>query len=94
LQKNYFKGRLIGSNSQSGFKIPDIEKIIKAYGFKYNIVNNNQELEEKIRENLKYKETFVSLVYCNPDQKLTPFVATTILKNGDMISNPLDKQRD
>jgi len=93
-QKNYFKGRLIGSNSQSGFKIPDIEKIIKAYGFKYNIVNNNQELEEKIRENLKYKETFVSLVYCNPDQKLTPFVATTILKNGDMISNPLDKQRD
>lgn len=93
-QKNYFKGRLIGSNSQSGFKIPDMEKIIKAYGFKYNIVSNNHELEEKIRENLKYKGTFVSLVYCNPEQRLTPFVRTTLLKSGDMISNPLDEQSD
>ena len=93
-QKNYFAGRLIGANNESGFKIPDIKKILKAYGLKYNIVHKNNELEKKIKENLNYKKAFVSLIYCNPNQKLTPFVPTTLLTNGDMISSSLDKQID
>jgi len=91
-QKNYFAGRLIGANNESGFKIPDIKKILKAYGLKYNSVHKNNELEKKIEENLNYKKAFVSLIYCNPNQKLTPFVPATLLTNGDMISSSLDKQ--
>ena len=37
-QKKYFNGRLIGANSESGFKIPNLIKIIKAYEFKFNSI--------------------------------------------------------
>ena len=93
-QKNYFGGRTIGSNIQSGFKIPNLEKIVKAYGFKFNTILNNDELNKKIKQNLNYKNSFVSIIYCSPSQKLTPHVPTTLLKGGRMISAALDNQKD
>ena len=93
-QKNYFDGRTIGSDIQSGFKIPNLEKIVKAYGFKFNTIFNNDELNKKIKQNLNYKNSFVSIIYCSPSQKLTPCVPTTLLKGGGMISSALDNQKD
>jgi acetolactate synthase-1/2/3 large subunit len=93
-QKKYFNGRLIGANSKSGFKIPDIKKIARAYGFKFNSIYNNGELSKKIKENLNYKKSFISVVHCNHNVRLTPFIGTKLLKNGEMISEGLDKQID
>jgi acetolactate synthase-1/2/3 large subunit len=93
-QKKYFNGKLIGANSKSGFKIPDIKKIARAYGFKFNSIYKNGELSKKIKENLNYKKSFISVVHCNPDVRLTPFIGTKLLKNGEMISEGLDKQID
>jgi len=93
-QKKYFNGRLIGANSKSGFKIPNLVKIIKAYGFRFNCINSNNELHHKIKENLKYKKSFVSIVNCDTNVRLTPYLGTKLLKNGDMISEGLDKQKD
>jgi cytidyltransferase-like protein len=93
-QKKYFNGRLIGANSESGFKIPNLLKIIKAYEFKFNCIYSNNELNDKINENLNYKKSFVSIVHCDTNVRLIPSVGTKLLKNGDMISESLDKQKD
>ena len=93
-QKKYFNGRLIGANSKSGFKIPNLLKIIKAYEFKFNCIYSNNELNDKIKENLNYQKSFVSIVHCDTNVRLTPYVGTKLLENGDMISDSLNKQKD
>ena len=93
-QKKYFNGRLIGANSESGFKIPNLIKIIKAYEFKFNSIYSNNELNDKIKENLNYQKSFVSIVHCDTNVRLTPSLGTKLLENGDMISDSLDKQKD
>jgi len=93
-QKKYFNGRLIGANGESGFKIPNLLKIIKAYEFKFNCIYSNNELNDKIKENLNYQKSFVSIVHCDTNVRLTPSVGTKLLENGDMISEALDKQKD
>ena len=75
-------------------KIPNLIKIIKAYEFKFNSIYSNNELNDKIKENLNYQKSFVSIVHCDTNVRLTPSVGTKLLKNGDMISESLDKQKD
>jgi hypothetical protein len=69
-------------------------KIIKAYEFKFNSIYSNNELNDKIKENLNYQKSFVSIVHCDTNVRLTPSLGTKLLENGDMISDSLDKQKD
>lgn len=92
-QQNYFNGRKVGSDASSGFKIPNFKKILKSYGYSFNEVFFNKELDKKIKENLSSKRAFVSIVYCDPKVRLNPFISTTMKKNGVMESDSLEYQR-
>ena len=92
-QQNYFRGRKVGSDASSGFKIPNFKKIIKSYGYNYNEIFSNKDLKNKIRQNLSSKGAYVSIVYCDPKVRLNPFISTSLKKNGLMVSDPLHYQR-
>jgi len=62
-QTNFFKNKF-GVDTSSGISFPDTEKIANAYGIKYIGVRNNNELEDKIKEFIDYKETIIFEVFC------------------------------
>ena len=91
-QQNYFSGRKIGSDAASGFKIPNFKKIVKSYGYNYNEIFSNKDLDKKVKENLNSKKAFISIVYCDPKVRLMPYLSTRLKKNGVMESESLEYQ--
>jgi acetolactate synthase-1/2/3 large subunit len=47
-QKNLLNDNLIGSDFESGILNPDYKSLAKAFGFAYELVNNNDEILEKL----------------------------------------------
>ena len=90
-QKKYFNGRLIGCNRESGLTLPNIEKILTAYGFEVDVIRNNVELREKISRNLASRGCFASIVKFDPEAAMAPIVPSKLLKNGNMVSRPLEE---
>lgn len=90
-QRNYFAGRMVGCNAQSGLVFPDLRKIAEAYGFRNNVISSHAEMRERIRENLDASGPFVSIVRYDPEAVLQPRVSSKMLPNGNMTSTPLEE---
>ena len=89
-QTNLFDGHLVACTEDSGLSIPPIAKIAAAYGLKTIIIQNNSELEEKVKEALDYPGP----VIC---ETMTPIGLTAFPKqvsykrsDGQMESKPLE----
>lgn len=89
-QTNLFDGHLVACTENSGLSIPPIAKIAEAYGLKAVIIQNNDELEEKVKEVLDYPGP----VIC---ETMTPIELTAFPKqvsykrsDGQMESKPLE----
>lgn len=46
--KNYFNGKNVGCDKESGISFPSFAKVAEAFGFPYRICNNNSEIAESI----------------------------------------------
>lgn len=89
-QKTYFNGRFLGSEPNSGLKLPSLEKIAYAYDLPYFKLSTNQELDEKLPLVFASKGPVLVEVMIDPFEILGPKAASKKLPNGQMVSAPLE----
>ena len=89
-QHNYFSGKLVGSDTDSGTSMPDLQRIAEAYGFRYLRISNNAELREGINSALHEPWPVLVEVLINPDKSLFPKLSSRRLEDGQMASSTLD----
>ena len=90
-QKNYFKGRYLGTGPESNLIFPDLKNISNAYGIKYLEINSIKKFNnqiDKIIKNLKIPKIIDLKI--KPNEILKPKVSAIPLKNGNIISMPLE----
>lgn len=89
-QTNLFDAHLVACDESSGLSIPPIARIADAYGLKTIVIQNNDELDEKVQEALEYDGPVICEV-------MTPIGLTAVPKqvsykrsDGQMESKPLE----
>ena len=90
MQNNHFKGQYVGSGKTSGLTLPDIQKIAKSYGIKSCKIESQKKLDNKIRKILNFKGPYICEVIIDPNQQTQPRVSSKKLKDGSMISMPIE----
>jgi acetolactate synthase I/II/III large subunit len=89
-QNNMFDGFLVGADASSGFTLPDICAIAKAYQIRTVEIETNGELSAGIAEVLKGDDPVLCRITARRDQLTIPKVQAMKLPNGDMVSKPLE----
>jgi acetolactate synthase-1/2/3 large subunit len=89
-QDSYFKGFYVGSESGSGVSCPDICRIADAYGIKSFKIKDEKDMDEIISRILKMQEAVLCEVYINPKQSLFPKLSSSVGRDGQMRSRPLE----
>ncbi len=54
-QDTYLKSRYVGAAQKWGYTFPDFRRVAEAYGLKTEIINNNGEVEKKVKKVLSMK---------------------------------------
>jgi acetolactate synthase-1/2/3 large subunit len=89
-QNNFFNGHKVGSDKESGISCPNIVKIANAYGFKTFRIENQQNLEYKLRNLLQENGSFVCEVVLSPNEKMEPKLSSKVKPDGRIVSKPLE----
>jgi acetolactate synthase-1/2/3 large subunit len=90
-QKAFFDSNFIGTFTEgSGQTLPNILKVVEAYGIKTCRIENQHNLKQEIRQVLDYPGSIVCEVLFPIDGKLEPKITARLLKDGSMIANPLE----
>jgi len=89
-QRAFFGGRFMGSEASSGVVLPSFEKLAAAYGLPFFKLENNQELDEKLRSIFATEGPTMVEVMLDPFEVLGPKAASKKLPDGSMVSAPLD----
>lgn len=89
-QKNLFGGRLVGADKDSGISSPDFVKIGTAYGIKSVRINNQKEMNKKIKYVLNYPGPIICDINALKDFSLTPKLLTKKRTDGSFYSPPLE----
>jgi len=88
-QTGYFK-EVIGCDSNSGLTLPEIGKVAHAFGLTSFRIGDQSELRACIREVLDFDGPAVCEVMVQPDQFIGPRVSSRLVKDGAMVSTPLE----
>ena len=90
-QKAFFDSNFIGTFTEgSGQTLPDILKIVDAYGIKTYRIENQHNLKQELRYVLDYPGPIVCEVMLPVDGRLEPKITAKLLKDGSMVANPLE----
>lgn len=89
-QKNFFGLPYIGCDMSSGVSFPDFIKIAKAYSFSYSRISSHKNLADKIKKTLNTKGPVLCEVLLEDDYKFSPRLSSERLKDGRIISKPLE----
>lgn len=90
MQNNHFKGHYVGSGRTSGVTLPDIQNISEAYGIKSSKIDNQENINNKIREILNLEGPYICEVMIEQNQQTQPRVSSKKLENGSMLSMPIE----
>lgn len=90
-QKGFFNGQLIGASPDSGVTLPDLEKIVGAYGLHYVAIDDRNDLEKIIKKVMSMNGPVVVGIKAQAEQQIIPTVSSSRLPNGSLVSNPLHK---
>jgi acetolactate synthase I/II/III large subunit len=89
-QRNMFDGFLVGADASSGFTLPDMGAIAKAYDIRTTEIVRNGELETGIARVLKGDDPVLCCITVRRDQMTIPKVQAMKLPDGGMVSKPLE----
>lgn len=90
MQRNNFEGHYVGSSSDSGHTIPDIIKVVQAYGFKTYDIFTNKEMAEMLPTLMADDEPMLCTLHMDPNETISPRVKAYVGKNGEMRSGLLE----
>ena len=89
-QTNLFHGHLVACNQESNLSLPPISKVAEAYGLKTEIIYNNAELDEKVKNVLDYNGPVICEVMTPIELTAIPKQVSYKKKDGQMESKPLE----
>lgn len=89
-QTNFFEGRLVGADSNSGVASPDFGKLAAAYGIPYMRIENSAELAEGIKRALAADGPIVCEMNVAVNQGISPRVASYRSEDGTYESRPIE----
>ncbi len=89
-QKAFFKGHFVGSTPDSGIILPEMERIAAAFGFEYERIESNRQLDRRLPEIMAKKGPFFCELMYDPDEILEPKSASIQLPDGRIVSRPLE----
>ena len=88
-QKTFFNGRLIGEGKQTGISFPDLKMIAAAYHIRYFCAQTITDLPKTIKQTLASKGAAICSIRLPYWQDIIT-VSSKKMKNGTMVSRPLD----
>ncbi len=90
MQRGNFEGRYVASSEDSGFTVPDIGAVARAYGFRTCAMRSNEEMLQMLPEIMADDEPVLCEVFISPDETVWPRVKATVLPDGSMKSGELE----
>jgi acetolactate synthase-1/2/3 large subunit len=88
-QKNYFDGAYLGCDTETGLGFPDWKLLFRAYGIRSMEIDEAWATNSEVKDLLSAYEPVAFVVPIDPLQTYWPKIASRILANGSMQSNPL-----
>ncbi len=89
-QNTFFNRKYVATDYATGVSCPDFIKIAKAYGIKSEKIENNTQLNGKIKTVLAYKGPVLCEIMVSPNQEFHPKAASQQLPDGSFVSQPLE----
>jgi acetolactate synthase-1/2/3 large subunit len=89
-QRNFFQGRYVGSDPQSGVANPNFSGLAAAYGFRYTRIDTNAGLRAGIADVLGDEGPVLCELRVSPDQAISPRVSSFRRDDGTFESRPLE----
>ena len=90
-QQNYFNGKYLGCDNESGLGLPDWNKAFSGWGLEPFEINQGFESDPLFKKKFNSKGLSVFIVKIDPKQTYFPKITSFVKKNGDMESNPIDR---
>ncbi|MGA2619344.1 MAG: thiamine pyrophosphate-binding protein [Thermoguttaceae bacterium] len=89
-QRNYFQGRYVACNPQSGLTLPDTLALAAAYGLPALSIGSQTDLRRQVRRVLEQQGPVVCNVSISPNQCTAPRVASVQREDGSITSRPME----
>lgn len=90
-QNNIFHNGLIGIGPDSGdLGFPDFSKLATAFGLAYVRIDDNQKLDQGIKQVFEIEQACLCEVFVTTTQNFEPKSATKKLSDGTLVSPPLE----
>ena len=89
-QNNLFKQPLIGVCDGNGLSFPDMKKIAFAYGIPYIRVDNEADIESKLKELCSSNGPIIVEAVVDEGQNFEPKLSSKVLPDGKIVSPSLD----
>ncbi len=89
-QKNYFAGNYVASARSSGLTLPDVVAVSKSFGIPAATIADQARIRERVQEILETEGPVVCNVIVSPEQVTAPRVSSRQLKEGSMVSMPME----
>jgi acetolactate synthase-1/2/3 large subunit len=88
-QRNYFGGKYVGCDRNTGLGLPDWEKLFPAWGVPVMRMGANYASDTNFIKLLNSKGTAAFIVPIDPEQTYFPKITSRVTSTGAMESNPL-----
>jgi acetolactate synthase-1/2/3 large subunit len=89
-QKNFFQGRFVGSDPQSGVANPDYRHLAAAYRIPYIQIRTNADLKDGIAQVLEIEGPVICDLNVAVEQGISPRVSSVRRDDGTFESRPLE----
>ena len=89
-QRNYFQGRLTGSDPSSGLTLPDITRVAAAYGLPTHHIRDHSDIRNQIHALLEMPGPVVCAVDIALDERTAPRVTSVAREDGSIVSKPME----
>ena len=87
-QANFFNGRVLGCDPESGVSFPDFRKLLTAYGFDYHPCRTHAEMPDAIGATLNGEGAQACELFLDLTQGFAPKLASRQLPDGRIVSPP------
>ena len=89
-QRNYFNGRLVATDPNSGLEIPEIDKIAACFGFDYCKISKFRDMPETLSEVVGRSGPVICEIVLQDDEKLMPKCSVFRRDDNTLVSAPLE----
>ena len=89
-QRNYFQGRMVGSDPSSHLTLPNILKVAEAYGIQTCQISNHNDIRDKVKAVLDLPGPVVCAVNVSSDQTTAPRATSSVRSDGTIVSLPME----